>query len=177
MLVYIQWAQRDPEDWFPVQHQAFGALANRPVPTRRLNDNAPGYIQAICVQGVVLENWDHYGVEPVMVGTEPGIAVAGWNDDPEDGFTEPFGQRWTFLDPAPDPRLNGRINTRQSLDVYGPDWYTQHWETTPNATRHPWSDFQPPADVRHGVWQSDRAYAQGQQTRSPRRWEEWVNGA
>lgn len=176
MKVYVQWARRNPEDWVNVEHTDLNALPARPVPTVRQTGNDEGWVQAVNVQGVVLENWDHYGIRPVVVGIEPGLEVHVWNDDPDD-WPEPFGQVWTFLDPAPDPSLNGIVNTRQTMKVYGPESWTSHWEGVTNATRHSWSEWPTNnGQVRHGVWQSDVSYERGQQVRSFHGWEEWASG-
>lgn len=174
MRVDIQWARRNPQDWETVDHLGWALLPDRGIPTAVHNGNQRGWVQAVCVQGVLFEHWDHYAVGAVLVGTEAGLVVAVWNDDPDD-WSEPYGQRWTFLDPAPDPALGGAINTRQTVGVYGPDEWTQAWIPVSNASTHRWAEWpDPPAAVRHGVWVTDGAYTAAQTTRSRRRWEEWV---
>ena len=178
MRVYVQWARRDPEDWFGIEHTDLSALAKSGTPTAVHDSDEDGWIQSMNVQGVVFENWDHYGVKPVVVGIEPGLEIHVWNDDLDDHLS-PKGQVWTFLDPAPDPSLGGLMNTRQTVKVYGDDeGEVAFWQGVSNVTCRPWSEFLTldHGDVRNGVWTTDEAYARGQAIRSFHRWEEWVDG-
>jgi hypothetical protein len=110
-----------------------------------------------------------------MVGLEPGVVVSVWNDDSGDGFVEPFGQRWTFLDPAPDRRLGGAVNTRQYVAVYGPDWFTSHWDGVEDVSQHDWSEWPTPiGSIRHGVWVDDVVYGRAKTVRRSPAWMEWV---
>lgn len=179
MKVTVQWAAANsPSDWFDIDSDNMGATAFRDVPTEVMSDDAPGWIQALCVQGVILENFDHYGAARWRVGPRLGLAVYVWNDDPTD-WPEPHGQRWRFQDPEPDPNVGGQVNTRQWLDVYGPASYTNHWASASTTMgpvgTHLWSAW--PSNeiqvVRHGVWVPDAAYDTAQQIRSRRRWEDW----
>ena len=157
-----------------LDHLSFALTPDRGTPSGVHRGNQAGWIQAVNVQGVVFENWDHYAIGPTMVGTEPGIIVAVWNDDPDD-WNEPHGQRWTFLAPAADETIGGQINTRQTLAVYGPSAWTDNWADVTEVIRRPWSEWPtPPVAVRHGVWVTDESYTTARSVRSGRRWDEWV---
>jgi hypothetical protein len=152
VLVLVQWTSDAPEDWQELEHKQWTVLPDEPV-------------HALNVQGVIFEGWDHYAVGSVT----GGCTVTVWNDDP-DGDPP---QRWTFYDPAPDPSFDGRMNTRQQLDVFRDDDPLRETSTSMGKARKR-RTFTPPAGARHGRWVSNLLHEQHQRVRSVRGWHEWV---
>lgn len=174
MKVLIQWATSTPLDWVEYDIRSsrdVEALPRKPVPdgTEAIDDE-PGWITAINIQGVVFLGMDHVAID-VVAGT---LMVRTWNDDPEDHDGAFIGQLWTFKDPAPDPSIGGRMNTRQTVE----------WYATPGSLPErngildlkPWAHFQHGAPQRtwHGVWLEDAHFEQHRSRQAVRGWHEWV---
>lgn len=182
MRTYIQWATAVPRDFQPLDATTpshVRSLPRKPVPTRtsRLTGSS-GWLADLIVQGVSFAGWDHVAILPE---SESVLRIAAWNDDPEDYPDGPDGHVWTFLDPAPDPRYGGQVNTRQLLTVYSDVpaqvefWTGQATSGGPVEVR-PWADFpMPDADVTfHGIWQTDEKFAAHRLVQTPHGWREWV---
>lgn len=171
MKVLVQWTRRNPKDWEELDSADWPTQPSRPVPTALGGkDNTPGWVLALSVQGVVFTGHDHYAVEDIP----GGCTVTTWDDDPADPQPAPYiASRWTFLDPAPDMRYGGQVNTHQSVEY----WHTEPVEGAgsggPHRTHDPVS-FVPPAHARHGVWVTDAKLAEHDAKRSVRSWREWI---
>lgn len=173
MKVLIQWATATAQDWFEYDIKNNGHARSLPRKAKPVGgeaiDNEPGWISAINVQGVIFDGFDHLGLE-MFNGV---LTVTAWCDDaddmPEDAF---FGQVWTFQDLAPDPRIGGRLNTRQSLETYA-----RHGSNAA-AQGVPHKSFEllpkPPASqTLHGVWLDNARFQRHLDVRSERGWREW----
>jgi len=131
---------------------------------------------ALNVQGIEFIGADHYAVEPLA----DGLRVTMWDDDPVDF---PPGTRsarvWTLRDPAPDARVGGQANTRQSLTVYdeaSPSRWTGVSASDGPVIVRPWSEFVPPAAARHGIWVDESLLAAHRASRTSHDWREWIVG-
>lgn len=174
MRVLVQWALQTPQDWVELDVQDKGAgsrawrnLPSRPEPTTGQlggQDNIPGWVFDVNVQGVLFGGNDHIAVEPI----ENGVRVYAWSDDPDDG-TIPTGSVWEFLPPAPDPGHGGQLNTRQTVVRYSDRPELQAIGFLP------FSQFPtPPAEIiRHGVWLTDELSAAHIAARQRHGWREW----
>lgn len=97
MRILYQPTQGNPTGWKQVDSSGWAGLSSF-------------ICHALCVQGVVIDGFDHYSVEPVEAGI---VKVIVWNDDEDDW---PVGQRWAreicfrHLAPDPDPRFGGAFN-------------------------------------------------------------------
>ena len=177
MKVYVQWTKSDVEDWEPLEAAQWRNQPKRGVPAPGEFgglDNNPGHVYALNVQGVTFEAFDHYAVEPLPGN---GCRVTVWQDDPDDFAPEEmFAQVWEFLPPAPDGRIGGRMNTRQSLTVYAGDPSRYPQSDIMAEPPKPWSEFLPPPGVvvRHGISVTDDKARAHRRSRSPRGWREWV---
>jgi hypothetical protein len=168
--VLVQWTRRDPTDWIEVDSSEWPSLPKRNEPRPGQTggtNNQDGWVFDVNVQGVHFGGNDHVAVED---GPDGAVIVYAWNDDPEDfppGMR--FGQRWTFLPLAPDPRFGGQLNTRQTREVWAED--TEAWKGS-----MPWAEFPKPAVVitRHGVWVDDGKLDEHKRAQSPRGWRDWA---
>lgn len=182
MLVYVQWAKADPGDYEAFDLTRIQQVRNLPKkpPSATVPqlDNVAGWIADVVVQGVSFAGWDH------LSAAFPGgtsLQVIAWNDDPVDYPDGPWGQVWTFHDPAPDPRYGGQVNTRQELTVYTDVpaqvayWTGQTTSMGPVVVR-PWAEFPTPQAnlTLHGVWIDDALYELHRQRRTLHGWREWV---
>ena len=160
MKILYQDARRNPTGWQQIDARDWATLPNRGVPSRAQiggQDNMPGHLCNVNVQGLTVEGYDHVAIEPVVIGLDEGVKLTTWNDDPDDLL--PGEQRaivWTILPLAPDPKLGMAINTRQSCVWYCEgERYARLVASPPqNTTVRPWSEFvAPPEQVtRHGIW-------------------------
>lgn len=172
----IQWSLLHPQDWVDVTDPStWRNLPSKPAPVGgEVLDDVPGWVCAICVQGVDFEGYDHYAV---AVLRPKGFQIIAWNDDPIDHAGDFHAMIWTFNDPGPDARYGGRVNTHQALEVYQ---QAQHFPadlTTSDgpAVYHAWADFVPPTTkaIRHGVWMTDEQFAAHQAARTSHPWTDW----
>jgi len=183
--LYFQWTQANPQTWQELDLLPTGAtrrtwekLPRKPLPqdTDPIDDNL-GWIAALNVQGVAFTGADHYAVEPIT----GGLRVTVWHDDPDDF---PVGKRWadvwTFLTLAPDAKLGGAYNTRQSVVRYAePDAFDFPFGTPHSiVTWRPWSEFILPASgiTMHGKWVPDALWAQHKAQQTLKDWREWTDG-
>lgn len=182
MRVLIQHARRNPRDWEAVDSTDWGRLPARPLPSVvGGQDDEPGWVMRLNVQGVSFVGYDHYAVEPLP---DRACRVTVWKDDPDDLPTDALGEFyarvWTFLPLAPDARIGGRYNTRQSQVVYAGPRLTRFYEDNPteNTVVRSWGEFAPPPDavVRHGVWVPDELMSAHDAALSHRGWREWTDG-
>lgn len=176
MKIYVQWTQAEAGDWLEMDSHAWAAQARKPVPQGgEMIDDSEGWIYALNVQGVTFEAFDHYAIEPIPGN---GCRVTVWQDDPEDFAPEEmFAQVWEFLPPAPDERLGGRMNTRQSLTIYAgnPSRYSQSDIMAEPAK--PLDEFVPPHEhARHGITVPEKQVQAHRAVRSPHGWREWIDG-
>lgn len=178
MRVLVQHTTAQPSDWTVLEvgkgRSDWRAMRRRPVPTGGEQlDNAPGWIMALNCQGITLDGYDHYAVEPV---TDPawgdGLRLTAWNDDEED---VPAGERdalvWELFEPG--PALGGMVNTRQRRVIYA--------EGNAPAAKlgvhdRPFLAFNPPsaAITAHGIWTSDELFERHRQARSAVGWRGWI---
>ena len=178
MRILYQWAQRDPTDWQQMDSALWGTLPVRPEPNPGQlggQNNIPGWLRNVSVQGITCEGYDHVAIEEVVIGLDTGVRLTTWNDDPDDyPLEERQGIVWTILPLAPDPQLGMAINTRQSCVRYcGGARYTRLAASPPqNTTVRPWAEFvAPPAAVtRHGVWLTDAKQAEHVAAAPQARW-------
>ena len=161
MKILIQWTTQDgqPQDWESLDSADWPALPQAP-------------IHALNVQGVILAG-DHFHVE--NLGPD-GCRVTVRNDDPEDwAADEMWAEAWHFRPLAPDARLGGRLNTRQSVIVYAPPGHGE-WSRGPRqgVEMRPWSELVPPSQgVRHGAWVSDEHHQAHLAARARVSWHAW----
>lgn len=172
MIIYIQWSLADPSDWFPIDISRLNHIRNLPRkgdPTGQsvALDNAPGWLCGINCQGIDFSGYDHVALEVVT----DGIRITGIVDADPTG--EKWATEWTLLEPAPDDRLGGAMNTRQSRRVWATaeavGWF-------PGVAVLPWAEFvYPPDNVTfHGVWMSDELFMRHKEVRTPHGWREWT---
>lgn len=173
MKVLVQWTRQDPTDWEEMDSSQWDDLPSRPIPMSGElggQDDTPGWVYALNVQGVIFTGHDHYHVEDIS----GGCRVTVWDDDPDEDRPVPWvGQRWTFLDPAPDPRYGGAINTRQSIE-YWHDVPVEGAGSGGSHQTHAPIDFVPPVTGRHGIWVPDSKKIEHNARRSSRGWREWT---
>jgi hypothetical protein len=133
------------------------------------------------VQGLTVDGFDHYSVEPVEAGI---VKVIGWCDDPDDW---PVGQRWAreicfrHLAPDPDPRFGGAINTCQTQVIYADTGIKAAFEAAyagnSKVEIKDWTDFDPNrSNPMEGAWVSDEAHAAHQAEQSVESWRTWTEG-
>ncbi len=176
MRLLVQHAYLNAGDYEEVNSAAWAALPAKPLPDGTdVFDNSRGWIVCVNVQGVPFEHWDHYAIEHVDAET---IVVTVWNDDPEDHLEDFHADVWTLKTPAPDVRIGGRMNTRQSIVAYAENWDRRlralHRQKC--SASSPWKDFVPPpaSITRHGIWMPDQIMAETKAIRRRTRWEEWI---
>ena len=163
MKCCLQWTQKNPTDYLELDSSQWSAIPKRPIPGRGEKggqDEQEGWVFALSVQGSVFLGYDHYAVEDLSGGA---CRVTAWKDDPDDLADDVLGEFytrvWTFRPLAPDPRLGGAWNTRQSQVVYVGPKLTQYYadREVENIVVKPWSQFVPPPATltRHGIWTTD----------------------
>lgn len=134
-------------------------------------DDVPGWVNAICVQGVVLEGFDCYAVEPLA----NGVKVSGWT--PSGAVRS--AEVWKFYPPRPNLRAGGQVDTLQVRTSYTE---ADREKIAPSETSggpvvvRPWSAFSAPASTvtRFGAYVPDVLYATHKTVRAVRGWREWV---
>jgi len=173
MKILVQWTRLNPLDWEEIDSADWPSLSTRPVPASGEfggADDAPGWILALDVQGVVFSGHDHYSVEDIP----GGCRVTVWDDDPDDPAPTPYvASRWTFLDPAPDLRYGGQVNTRQTVEFWHDEPILGSTSGGLHVT-HPRIEFVAPPNARHGVWVTDEKLSEHVARQSVRVWTEWV---
>jgi hypothetical protein len=184
LLVYIQWAKSQPEDYDAYEissMQDVRRLPRKGIPSSGSNlDNNDGWVADLVVQGVSFAGYDHLSAAFPAAGV---LRVFAWNDDPVDYPEGPSAYVWDFHPPTADPRYGGQTNTRQFLTVYTnvtseiAAWTGQ--STTGGAvTILPYASFPTPAANAslHGIWVEDTLYAQHKALRTLHGWREWIGG-
>lgn len=170
-----QWALTTPVDWLDTTASEWSALRDLGVPGLGvLAGTNLGWINAVNVQGVVFEGYDHYAIEPIT----NGVRVYVWNDDPDDFTSDQYhGSVWEFLSLAVDIQVGGLFNTRQTFTSYVP-LTNPRAVPSENETLTPWSDFVPPSAsiTRHGIWTTNSIYDASKIARTAHGWREWTAG-
>ncbi len=108
-------------------------------------------VNAICVQGMIFTGYDHVAI---IHRADGGCEVTEWKDD------NSIARTTILLPYAPDPVLNGAINTRISKVVYcEPGLLAKLRSQAPSerTTLLPIAGFRSPpgAKVINGIWQTD----------------------
>lgn len=174
MKVLVQWANAAPSDYIEIDSTEWATLPRKPVPVGgETVDNTPGWLFDVMVQGISFAGADHYHVKDVAGG---GVKVTAWWDDSEDQPPDQFkAEVWTLLPLAPDPRLGGAINTRQSRVIYAaPGMMARLNKNVENTEFRPWSEFVPPDHACHGIWVPDRNVPRHEDAQTPHGWREWT---
>lgn len=176
MRLLVQWTLKSPSNWALLDSAAWAGLPKLPEPaTGKTGDNnvKPGWVFDLNVQGVRFSGNDHYAVEDAGGGA---VRVTVWNDDPDD-WPEgtKYARVWTLLPLAPDAKLGGAINTRQSQVIYAQD-------AAKFPAALPWEDFLPVRDAilaagleRHGIWVSDTKSQEHVAAQESWGWRHWVD--
>ena len=182
MQIYVQDTRLTVADDFPVDHLGWPQLPKRSVPaTGELGggDNSLGWINALTVMGITYHS-DHYCVRDNGDG---GVLVTAWDDDTDDRGDGRVATESTYYQPAPDPVLGNRINTKYTVKIYA-DPITLG-KMAPMSERGDsnviamldYAEFSEPADdiyTRHGVWCSDDKFAELEAARTPHGWRLWI---
>lgn len=179
MIIYVQWAKTDAEEWLPIdisriQHLRQLPRKNKPTTGTTVIDNLPGWINAINCQGLVFEGMDGYNFQLVP----EGIKITAWQDDPEDYNPDEFlAIEYTILDTAPDPTRGGIINTRQTIRIWAASAVYPQYAENINATVFPWSEWKEPTEgvTFYGVWLPNENFMQHKAVQSFHGWREWIN--
>lgn len=191
MKILYQFALKNPTSWQEVDSSNWKHLPKRPVPKKGElggEDNIPGWIRNVNIQGLTTEGYDHVAIEEITIGNDEGVKLTVWNDDPDDAHIEgvedwvndPQAIVWTILPLAPDPKLGMAINTRQSCKRYckGPRYDRLVSDPPQNTTVRPWEEFAPPSEeiTRHGVWIENEKHSEHVE-KAPQHewgWHHWV---
>lgn len=152
MRCYVQWTNRQASGWQPFESDRWFTLRTNPTPTGGESlDMNPGWVNAISVQGVEFQGYDHYAVWDE--GSNTWVAV--WNDDPNDWQPNTFnGQIRRFGPIYQDPNIGMRWNTDQQRIVYAEDNFpSRKLLLDVGQNVRPWGEFQVPrlAVVKHGI--------------------------
>ncbi len=184
MKLYVQWAQRHPNDYDVVDSEEWTSLERLPNPRERtpIRSDDAGWVFAINIQGTVFVGYDHYAVE----NGGQSSRVTAWTDTHAVGMNR--ARVFEFFPIQPDPHLGGSYNTRASQTVYaqpevmreltkdGPVWCGNGPETA--VVYRPWSEFMSPpvGTVRHGKWVQDSLVSPHDDARTEHSWREWTDG-
>lgn len=176
MRTLAQHAFLDPEDYDIVDSKDWPTLPKKVLPDgTNIFDQQRGWITAVNIQGVIFQSMDHYAV--IHVDNET-IRMVVWNDDPEDHLTDFHAYDWTFKTPASDPRIDGRINTRQTFITYAEtEIRRRRGLNCQECTEvHPWENFIPPSEnmTRHGIWMPNEIMEIAKKVRRATNWREWI---
>lgn len=173
MRVLIQWAKDNPEGWEEFQIprvQEWRQLPNKGLPTSpdQPVDSQSGWINAINIQGVIFTGYDKYS----LAQSGAGIAVFAWQDSADFPPGTRWASLWTFLSPAPDQRIGGRINTRQTRLMFAEPGA----ELPPGLPVLPWNQFQIPNQNTHrfGKWLSNELFLDHLDALPRVGWREWI---
>lgn len=168
MRILYQPTQGNPTGWKQVDSSAWAGLNSFTC-------------HALCIQGVTIDGFDHYSVEPI----EPGVVRAVvWNDDEDDW---PEGQKWAreiyfrHLAPDADPRFGGAINTNQTQVIYAQAGIKPILEAAYSGNSRieikDWTDFDTNrANPMQGQWVTDAQHAAHQDKQSVEGWRTWTEG-
>jgi len=168
MRILYQPTQGNPTGWKQVDSSGWAGLSSF-------------ICHALCVQGVVIDGFDHYSVEPVEAGI---VKVIVWNDDEDDW---PVGQRWAreicfrHLAPDPDPRFGGAFNTCQTHVIYAEAGIRPTLESAYGGNSKiefkDWSEFDPNrSNPMEGQWVTDAQHAAFQRQQTVEGWRTWTEG-
>ena len=176
MRCYVQWTNRQASGWQPFESDRWFTLRTNPTPTGgEALDMNPGWVNAISVQGVEFQGYDHYAVWDENEST----MVAVWNDDPHDWMPGTFnGQIRRFGKIYQDPKIGMRWNTDQDHIVYVQnDFASRQPLLDAGQDVRSWEEFQVPrlAIVKHGIQiQDELLFGQHSAARGPRDWMEHI---
>ncbi len=178
MRCYVQWTNSEAADWQEIDDAGWEALATKPEPVGGESlDSDPGWVNAVCVQGVEFQGYDHYAV-----WHEGGSCwVAVWNDDPNDWIPWTLhGQVWRFGEVKQDRRIGMRWNTDQERVFYAErDFPSRQILVNAGQAVRPWSEFSVPprALVKHGIQvESMLLFGQHDEARRELSWHEEIPG-
>jgi len=168
MRILYQPTQGNPTGWNQVDSSGWAGLSSFTC-------------HALCVQGVVIDGFDHYSVEPVEAGV---VKVIVWNDDLDDW---PVGQRWAreicfrHLAVDPDPRFGGALNTCQTHVIYAEAAIRPTLEAAyagnSKVEFKDWSEFDPNrSNPMEGQWVTDAQHAAYQKKQTVHGWRTWTEG-
>lgn len=172
MKILLQSTLLAPRDWAEHDHTDWAALPKKPPPPGTL-DNTLGWCHAVNVQGRCFQA-DHYHLATIT----DGVRLKAWSDDPVD---YPPGERYArvvdFLFCAPDSRLGGATNTRQTQIVFAESGARARMSEAIGTTFRDWTAFAPPVtDVMHGIRVTDSLHLDHRAARTPHGWREWTEG-
>lgn len=189
MLIYVQHALLEPDDWQAMDARDWRNLPKKPVPKAGSTlDKHRGWIFDVCVQGVsVGYGADHVAVEPL---TGNAVRVYRWSDDLEDEETDyAWADVWEFHPGRVDRTLE--IPGGGSIRHQGPDQRRYMYaEDVVDMNRTapyecgglrvpvlPWDHFMVPSPdiTRHGIWVRDEdTFRRYFEVRTPHTYEEWM---
>lgn len=173
MKIAVQWTKANPTDWEFIDSADWGTLPAKPVPVGgEVIDNTPGWVTAVCIQGVTFE-MDHISVMDLPLVN--GCKVFSWYDDTDDTpASDHIAVIHDFLPLAPDPAIGGRYNTRQTFEGFGGSRVRQNSQ----AFNKPMQQFNknPNLHELHAINMPDELYAAHKAARTPLWWRDWTDG-
>ena len=179
MDILYQMALETPQQWTAINANTWRSLLGKGDPLQghqRVIDAQPGWVNAICCQGVVFGGFDHYAVIDVTEGVE----IYGWNDA-DDGHRGDFCAKvMTFRPLRIDTEYANRVNTDQTTHLYAEgsrfsNLMASHFVDDTHV--HPWHEFEIPHPeyIRHGVWLPDGLFDMHEDRCETRTWMEWFD--
>jgi hypothetical protein len=181
--IYVQWTTDPARGWERYESvDELAVVSAKHIPrddhlqgrmTEDINDQ-PGWVHAVCYQGITFDEYDHYCVEEAK---DNGVRVTVWKDDPLDWGDGKMAIQIDFFPPAIDS--NGVLNTVQ---------HRRHW-STPNFSEqwtkggkvqfdfpwYGWDAFVPPdGKVFHGIWTEQILHLELRRLQSRHSWHEWI---
>jgi hypothetical protein len=177
MRIFVQWAQSTAADWQQLDSLDWASLPNKGPPGGMpFVDSSVGWINALNVQGAIVEGYDRISV----VHGGPGGSIDVWavNDDPAHwNPTTRYARRIRVYPLEARAELGGAISTRFEQVIYTDD---PLFSAAPveSTTVEPWVNavMPPVANFRHGVMLSDPLFLAHQASRSRHGWREWTDG-
>jgi hypothetical protein len=183
MYFYIQWSTDPPQGWqrYESVEELLAVPADLVPPDDhkqgdmkvRFSDR-PGWIHAVCVQGVVFDEYDHYCIERLE---EDGLRVTVWIDDEKDWADSRMAIRMDFG--AVTSNEDGFPNTDISRTHWSTSDKRRQW-TKEGRLRFDfdwfdWEDFIPPrGKVFHGIWMQNKEHHEHLRLRERHSWREWI---
>lgn len=174
MKIYVQWSQVTPRDWELIDSAEWPNITKGPVPCGgEVLTEEKLWVHSVNVQGVEFHSFDHYAFYENK--------VFAWCDDPDGWLGDYWGQVWTFNDPCPDPKIGGRINTKQSFIIYAETVKRRKQVRAQNIDiiedvktfdEFPYIDEE---YVGHGIFVEDSLNEEHLACRSTHGWREWIN--